>query len=156
MKTEYKLKLDLSKVPAKDREKVKREVGNYVLEKTLEDVSQTRSPVTGRPFRPLKKGPYLKEKRAQAGTTAPNLELTGDMLDALEFRSERGGVRIGVFKESESLKADNHNKFSSKSQKTKVPARKFIPVSKNKEQYRPEIRKEIQTIIEEFETNGES
>ena len=150
MKTTYRLKLDLSSVPKEDREAAKQEVADYILEQALEDVAKSRSPVTGRPFKRLSKE-YKEQKKKISGSSTANLELFGDMLDSLKSKPYRDGIDFGIWDQQQSLKADNHNKFSAKSKRTKLPARKFIPNKANEEKFRPEIRREIQNIIKEFE-----
>lgn len=148
-KTTYKLKLDLSKVPPKDRAEVKKEVGNYVLEKTLEETGRQQSIVTGRQWKRLSKD-YKKLKQKVASGKA-NLELSGDMLDSLKFKNTRDGVEVGVFTTKQAKKADGHchtEVFGT----SKLPPRKFIP--KQEEGYRPGVVKEINNIVKEFENNG--
>lgn len=138
----------MKRVKTKDRSKLKKEIGNYLIEQTLSDVGGQKSPVTGRSFKQLSKS-YRDFKKSKA-SPIPNLELTGDMLDAFKFREKRNGIEIGIFNEKQAQKADNHNKFSAKSKKTNVPKRAFIP-KKGESNYRPDIRKEILNIVKEFE-----
>ena len=71
------------------------------------------------------------------------------MLDSLEFRQRPDGIEVGIFNRKQALKADNHNKFSSKSKRTALPARKFIPNETEGEKFRQTINKEVNQIIEE-------
>ncbi len=124
---------------------VKREIGNYLVEQILADVGETKSPVNGRNFKKLTKK-YEEFKKEFSSSSIPNLELHGDMLDSLTFKDIGGGkIEVGIFDKSEAQKADNHCKFSSASETTKVPKRQFIP--KPNETFRPAIRKEIEEII---------
>jgi len=144
-KVTFKLRLDMKGVD--DKDELKDEVGNFVLEQILEDASDGRSSVNGRFWKKLS-SEYREFKQEDVGSGDPNMELTGDMLDALEFKPYRDGVEIGFFDKKEAQKADNHNKFSAKSQKTKLPKRQAIP--KKGEVFRPAIRNEIKQIIKEF------
>lgn len=130
------------------------DVTNFVKEAVLKDVGGGVSPVTGRAF-PKYKDPKKypgKEKRK----SPVNLELSGDMLDSLSVDQLSGTkIRLTV-SEDQMPKADNHNKFSAKSQDTGVPARKFIPNAANGENFKPEIRKRIEQIISSYVDEQES
>lgn len=126
---------------------VKREIGNFLVEQILSDVGESKSPVSGRSFVKLNKK-YQEFKKEFSSSAIPNLELHGDMLDSLTFKDIGGGkIEVGIFDKTEAQKADNHNKFSSASEGTKVPKRQFIP--KPNESFRPAIRKEIKDIIDQ-------
>ena len=75
-----------------------------------------------------------------------NLELSGDMLDSLEFRVKGTKIEVGIWG-SEADKADGHNNFSGDS---KLPERKFIPNGSNGETFRPDIRQEVDSILEGY------
>ena len=82
-------------VKTKDKKMLKKEIGNYLIEQTLQDVGSQKSPVTGRQFKQLSKN-YRDFKKSKAAPLA-NLELTGDMLDAFKFKEKRSGIEIGIF-----------------------------------------------------------
>lgn len=132
-----------------DQNKFKKAVGDYIVEQILEDVSQSKSPVTGRQFVKLSKE-YKQYKKKISSSPVANMELFGDMLDSLKFKSTASEIEIGIFDKKQALKADNHNKFSTESLTTAVPRRPFIPNSDNGEQFRPAIRKEIDNIAKDF------
>lgn len=132
---------------------LKNDIGNYLIEQTLQDVGSARSPVTGRSFKDLSK--KYKKLKSKLASPIPNLELKGDMLDAYKFKKTSDGIEIGIFNRKQAQKADNHNKFSSESLETKVPARPFIP-KEGRDNYRPDIRKEISRIIQGYQTEEES
>jgi len=134
---------DLSK---DQKERVKEEVGNFVKESILNFVGEAKSPVTGRQFKGLTKD-YKKRKGKLSSAKIANLELTGDMLDSLEFEQYRDGIEIGIFDEQQAQKADNHCKFSAASKKTPLPPRKFIPTKDEK--FTSRIETEVQKIIRE-------
>lgn len=133
-----------------DKQEAINEVGNFLVEKILEDVSQQKSPVQGEPsrWRSLSKK-YRKEKGKVASPIA-NMELTGAMLDQLEFRPGARSLEIGIFDTTQAQKADNHNKFSAASKKTPVPPRKFIPNKKEKKTFKRDIINQVDNILEEF------
>lgn len=112
----------------------------------LKDTASQRSAVSGMPWKGLSKA-YRKEKSKIAPGIA-NLELHGDMLDALKTKPYRDGIEIGIYDSNEALKADNHNKFSAKSRGTNLPKRQFIP---NKgEEYRKGILDQLKTTALEI------
>lgn len=113
-------------------------------------LDQGRSPVTGGKFRILKQD-YAKAKKR--GNRHPNLFLEGDMRSQISFEEFRDGVEIGIFDSKESEKADNHNKNSSKSKRTAVPLRQFVPYNQKKGRrasFDVSIRDDINDLIDEL------
>lgn len=150
-KVTKKINPDLSDVKRSNRKDTRDRIGQFVVEAILDHVGEAKSPVKGAgQFKALKKGAYRDFKKAKLGTTKANMELKGDMLDALKFKIDsRNKIEIGIFIEDQNQvnKADNHNKFSAKSKKTKVPKRPFIPDSSK--DFNNFIEKGISRIIEE-------
>lgn len=157
-KVTKKLNLDLSKVPRSKRREVRDEVGQFLIEAILDDVGSGKSPVSGEgKFKALSKK-YKEFKASEAGNTSPNLELFGDMLDALEYKLDaRGQVEVGIFADSGEQvdKADLHNMRSAKAKayaksfKRPFPKRQFIP-DKN-QGFKRNISNGIRDIIRDFE-----
>jgi hypothetical protein len=140
--------LDLKGIPRSERSTVKKEVGDFVTEEILRELSQGKSPVEGEgDFKSLNTE-YAKEKKG--GNTTPNLELDGDMLDALEYKNTRNGIKVGVFKKSEVPKAYGHNSgfkghpwLEDESLK-----RQFIPEDDQK--FKSRIEAGIKDIVNEY------
>ena len=131
----------------------KSEIGEYLIEEILNSVGEASSPVKGYgKFRGLSKN-YKKKKMLQSSSVIPNMELTGDLLDSLTFQEYRDGIEVGIFDPNEALKADNHNKFSSKSLRTKVPKRRFIPDSQ--ESFKSGIMRVVKNIVKEIHGEGD-
>lgn len=151
MKVQYKFDpfklVGISKRKIDDKDKVLKDVKDYVLEQVLDHIGDSVSPVTGKQFKALKKS-YKTLKNKEGGTPVPNLELTGSMLDSLKVEIEGDKLVLKV-SESEAPKADNHNKFSAASKRTPLPARKFIPNSRDDETFSSDIIKGIKGIIED-------
>lgn len=103
------------------------------------------SPVGNRgQFKKLNKE-YAKEQKG--GNTTANLELDGDMLDALVSQNRRGSeIEFGIFKSKQVGKADGHNNFSGDS---KLPTRRFIP--DEDENLKRDIEQKIKATIAEFQ-----
>ena len=126
------------------------EVGQYLVEQILDDVSQSKSPVNGQRFVGLTKE-YKNIKKNYSSSTAPNMELTGDLLDSLIFKSKGSKIEVGIFDFDQAQKADNHNKFSGASKKTSVPKRQFIPYEDQR--FRKGIERSIIEIVKEIVEN---
>ena len=149
-KVTWKLRLDsfidTKKHSKEEKDKLKEEIGEYLVDKMLEDISLTKSPVDNSKFPRLSEDyKKFKEKSRRGGSA--NLEFMGDMLDALKHEPYTAGVEVGVFDFAEAQKADNHNKFSGKSKRTGVPKRQFVP--KKKQTFRKEIMDGVAKIAKE-------
>ncbi len=119
------------------------DIKDYVLEQILLDVADTKSPVTGKPFKKLN-SEYAKFKAQEGGTPIANLLLTGDMLDAVRIKSAGSDKLLLYVTEDQSDKADGHNNHSGESN---LPTRRFIPDEEDGDSFRPEIRNGIKDII---------
>jgi hypothetical protein len=87
-------------------------------------VADSKSPVDGSSFQALSKD-YGDKKQTETGSRKPNLDLTGEMLNSLDYKIVGDKLEIGVYGE-DAPKADGHNNFSGKS---KLPKRQFLPES---------------------------
>jgi len=84
------------------------------------------------------------------------MELEGHMLDDFEAKIMGTSISIGIHKGSSELsmlKAENHNKFTARAIKTKVPKRRFIPFKS--QNLRKDIMKDVAEIISEYEVEDE-
>jgi hypothetical protein len=142
-KVTFTLTPDLSEIPSSDRSKALKEIGQYLVEAILADVGETRSPVTGRMFKKLS-ADYAEKKAEESSSPVANLELSGDMLDSLDFKVVGNKVEVGIWGD-EADKADGHCNHSGKSD---LPERRFIPVKG--ENFRPDIRSEVENILSSY------
>lgn len=117
------------------------EVGEFVKEQILLSVAESSSPISGGAFKKSLSAAYKKQKEADGLPGVANLELTGEMLDSLDYKTTKDGIEIGVFGRA-ALRADGHNNFSGESE---LPGRQFLP--KEGESFKPSIQKEIDRII---------
>lgn len=117
------------------------EVGNYLKEQILLSVAESSSPISGGEFKSTLSPKYKKEKMSQGLPGKANLELSGIMLDSLDFKPTSKGLEIGVFGEA-ALRADGHNNFTGES---KLPARQFLP--KEGETFKQDVKREVDKII---------
>ena len=121
--------------------RIQEEVGQYLVEQTLVNMAEKKSPVQGvGNFKSLSKE-YKKRKLEEVGSGEANLEFDGIMKDETDFEPTDNGLAIGVFGERAGA-ADGHNNLSGKSQ---LPLRQFLPdVGQT---YKKPIAKEVDRII---------
>lgn len=134
---------ELDLIPQGDRKAALKEIGQYMIEAVLADVGEAKSPVTGMNFKRLSEE-YAEKKAEESSNVIPNLELSGDMLDALDFKIVGNKIEFGIWGD-EAPKADGHCNHSGDSE---LPRRTFIP--DKDENFRPEIRNTIQEILESY------
>lgn len=121
--------------------RIQEEVGQYLVEQTLINMTEKKSPVQGvGSFKALSKT-YKKRKLEEVGSGEANLEFDGIMKDETDFEPTERGLAIGVFGERAGA-ADGHNNLSGKSQ---LPTRQFLPDVG--QAYKKPIAKEVDRII---------
>lgn len=127
-------------LPSSVKDDIKDEVGDYLKEQILSSIGDLKSPIAGQGWPKLSKE-YAKDKQARGFVPAPNLEVSGELLNSLDVKPTTKGIEIGVFG-SAAERADGHNNFSGKS---KIPTRRFLPEVGQK--FKGDIQKEIDKII---------
>lgn len=132
----------MSQVPENQRAETLEEVGELVVDEILRKVGSGNSPVDGYgSFQTLNKEYAKREKK---GNRTPNLDLTGSMLDSLEFKIDGDSIEVGIFADSGEVdKADGHNNFSGLSD---LPLRRFIPAAG--EEFTQDIERKIRKVVE--------
>lgn len=138
-KTTTTIELDVD-APPKVLEKIRQDVGDYLVESVLSEVAEGRSPVSGESFPALNRE-YKKIKVAQGGQPIPNLELSGGMLSSLEYRGSGNKIEIGVWGD-EAGKFDGHNNFSGDSA---LPKRRALPAEG--QHFKASIEAEVEKIV---------
>lgn len=113
---------DIRGLDRSQKDELLSQIGELLVEQILSSVADSKSPVNGNSFAPLSKD-YATIKKAETGSSKPNLDLTGSMLQSLDFNVSGNNIEIGVFGE-DAGKADGHNNFSGSS---KLPTRQFLP-----------------------------
>lgn len=107
--------------------RVQSEIGETVISEMKKSLKVGVSPVKGE--RRLE--PYVNPK-SYPGKLKPrspvNLELSGDMLDALDYKVSDGRVTVGIFDGKEAVKARAHNDGEGN-----MPRRHFMPTDKGDE-----------------------
>lgn len=150
--------LDMERIPESRRSSAKKAVLNVIENETTRALARGRSPVKGEIF------PKLKEKYAddqKQGDRTPNLQLEGDMLEAIEYNVLTGDdVGWGYTNDNtQSDKADGHNQFSPESKKAiwdngnpKLPKRRYIP--DDGQDLKPSTMKLINEELDKFRTTN--
>jgi len=113
---------ELSGLNKSQKKELADQIGELLIEQALLSVADAKSPITGTAFTALSKE-YAEHKMDEVGNKKPNLDVSGDMLQDLDFKINGDQIDWGVFG-SEAPKADGHNNLSGKS---KLPERRFIP-----------------------------
>jgi hypothetical protein len=133
---------DLDKVPKSLRSELVNEVGDYLVQSILDYVGEAKSPVSGGKYKSKLNPNYAKAMKG--GDTLANLDLNGDMLNALTFKADisSGKITVGIFDEEQAIKSYNHNKGDT------LPKRQFIPEEDQK--LKSEIIRGVNRIISEY------
>ena len=128
---------------ASDRKAALREAAEFINESILSRVGEATSPVAGRgKFKKLTRD-YAELKAEESGSPIANLELSGEMLDALKSTVKGNKIVTGITG-SQAGKADGHNNFSGDS---RLPERRFIPKAEDGETYKKDILAGIREIL---------
>lgn len=138
---------NLDKPGKQDRAKALDKIAEYVRDEILQYVGEGRSPVAGGKWKQGLSKEYAKRKGEFSSSTIANMELTGDLLDALEARVVGNKIKVGWFGGDEAAKADGHNNFSGEST---LPARQSIPNVDENQTFRRDIVQGIKAIAKEF------
>jgi hypothetical protein len=112
-------------IPRSDRATAVKDVADFVKESMLDYYGDGVSPVTGDKFKRLSKD-YAKFKRGQSSSAYANMELTGEMLDALEYKIKGSKIEIGWFGGVDAKKAFNHTTGDT------LPKRPLVPTARQK------------------------
>lgn len=135
--------LEIADLPQPIKNKIIQEAGEFLVEQVLLSMGEARSPVSGEVFPKLTKD-YKAHKLAEGGSSSPDLELTGDLKDALTYRPTANGLELGFFGD-QADKADGHLKFSGRTNNT--PQRRFLPGEG--QSFKGQIEREIDMMIRE-------
>lgn len=118
------------------------EIADYVKTEILQYVGGGNSPVAGGSWKKSLSPAYKELKEKISGVKYANMELYGDMLDALEARVVGGKIQVGFWDRSQVPKAHNHNVGDT------VPQRQMIP--EDDQQFKSPIVKGMREIAESF------
>lgn len=142
-------------IKQQDKGEALEQIGDFVLDQVLEAVSEGRSPVKFQRWKKELTEDYASRKSEVSSEGIANMELFGDMLDAVKVRIfDRNKLALEITgKQAE--KADGHNKLTGRTNKTLQTKRRFIPGAK--QTFKGDIMQGIRDIAFEFEdTDGET
>lgn len=122
--------------------------GQFLGEKIKEYCAKSTSPVSGGDWKKSLSKEYKKLKENATGRNKADMDLTGEMLEALGFVATRDTVEIGIFEGSQVGKADGHNNHSGDSN---LPERKFIP--EKDEDFKRNIMSELKEYLQQVLDN---
>ena len=132
---------ELQGTPKKQRQELLDAIGELLIERTLEALASQKSPVEGYGrFKALSQD-YREKKKEETGSGDANLDFSGAMISALDYKVSGNEITIGVFGD-DAPKADGHNNLSGAST---LPLRRFLPGEG--ETYTRDIRKLIQDEV---------
>jgi hypothetical protein len=141
-----KVSVDIpSDLKARERKELLEEIGEYIKITMLDMIGDGRSPVTGQEWKQLSKD-YAKIK----GSKEANMDLNGDMLDALDYEVTKGELYVGWFDSKQAVKAYGHTTGMKDHPFLDgvAPKRKLLP--NDKEKFTAEIRSGVEDIVREF------
>lgn len=147
--TSYELDIPaIEQVPESLRDEVLEEIAQFVRDSILDYVGEGKSPVAGGVYRSRLTQPYADAEKG--GDTLANLDLNGDMLNALDYRIEGDKVVIGIFDSDQAIKSYAHNTGyeGHPTLAGKGYIRQFIP--NEDELLKAEIIRGIGRIIEDY------
>lgn len=150
------LTLDLSDIPRNKVKEAKEEVRAYLIDEILRSVEQGVSPVEGEGRFRILTPDYAREEKG--GNRTANMELEGDMLNALTSKNKRGDkIEVGIYG-ANAPKADGHNQISgeakawaSRTGRSKYK-RRFIP--DERQTFSKKIMDGVDDILDEYRVEG--
>lgn len=131
------------KLSQSSKSELRSKVGDFLVEQILDYTGNKTSPIKGQGSYKGLSRQYRKYKKSLARGDEPNLELFGDMKDAIAWRETSKGVEVGVYG-SEAPKADGHNNFSGES---RIPTRQFLP--EEGQDFKRRVTTEIEKMLKE-------
>ena len=144
------LKLNVEGIPKDKIKQATKEAADVLLNEIIRYIDGGNSPVQGeKKFKRLEPD-YAK--REKGGVQLPNLQLEGDLLEALKARPKPNGViEVGV-KGDQAPKADGHNQLSQEAKqwaaKTGFPKRRFIP--DETQTFKRSIMAKINSVLDDY------
>lgn len=121
---------------------------DFIKEQILLRTSEGKTSVQGGKWKRTLSSGYKKEKLAETGVGYSNLELQGDLLDALEVSPESGKIRIQV-SDDQAPKAEGNLLGSYGRNPDPSKAREFMPHARGQKLHK-EILSGLKEILEGF------
>lgn len=124
-------KTGLSIESGTNRKQALKAVAEYVKEQALSYIGDGTSPISGGKWKRTLSPDYKARKAEVSSVTFSNLELFGDMLDALDAKVSGSSIEYGIPESSpQAEKADGNNRgtYGASNRRNRSKAREFIPV----------------------------
>jgi len=137
-----------AEIPRNKRAEARQAIADFVKESVLAKIADGKSPVSGGPWKRSLSKEYKGVKADQSGVGYANLELSGDLLDALEVVVDGSEVVLRVSGD-QADKAEGNNLGSYGKSPDDSKARRFIPLED--ETFKRDIWSGIREIASEFE-----
>jgi len=138
-----------SDVPKKEKPKALEEIAQFVKEQVLSYIGDGKSPVSGGNWKKSLTKEYKKIKGQESSVNFANLELSGDLLDALDVVVKSNGKLSLEVSGDQAGKAEGNNIGSYGRDPNPKNARRFIPLSG--ETLKKQIVDGIKDIIQDYE-----
>lgn len=133
------IQLDLSKIPTANREIAKEEAATVIIDEINKYLERSESPIDGGEF---------KKKKIDGENSI--LFDTGEMRNAIEWKSTRNGIKVGIFDSDEAAKAHGHHKDT----RGILPPRQFIP--EPDQAFKKDINAKVVEVLKQFEESKET
>lgn len=136
------LSRDLEGLTDSQQTKLKRIVGETLIDEVLKSTASKTSSVNNAKFQKLSKE-YRKKKMSEGKIGQPNLRLSSEMLDSLFRKNSPDGVSLKITNPKSKKKAENHNNGVT------VPQRQFLPTKSGKG-FKQDIMKVVNAKIRDY------
>lgn len=125
----------------------------YLKEIMLDYIADGKSPVSGFGKFPRYTKAYENIKSEQSSSSTVNLELSGEMLDALDVKVDGKKLVVDVFGDEEVRgKAEGNNLGTyGTNEPIKGKARRFIPVSSEDETFKRDVLSKLKDVLSKYE-----
>ena len=143
-------------IPRGARREALEAAADYIRTAMLDYIGEGKSPVSGFGKFPGYTKNYKDFKKGESSASTVNLELSGEMLDALDARVTGSTISVNVYGDAELEGKAEGNNLGTYGQADPIrgKARRFIPVGSEK--LKKDILQGVKDILKEYETDGES
>lgn len=125
------------------------EIAEYTKDELLQFYGEGKSPASGGEWKKTLSPKYKEIKKEISSSGIANMELSGDMLDALDWQISGGKIRIGWFDSTEAAKAEGHQTgYAGHPTIKNGPKRQLLPDQGGN--FKPTIRSGMKAIAKEF------
>lgn len=133
----------------RDRAEALKEIAEYVKTEMLQHYGEATSPASGGRWKASLSPAYEKIKEDISGSNEANMELYGDMLDALEVRIDGNRIKVGWFSGEQAAKAYGHQTgYEGHPTIKRGPVRQLVPEEGGK--FKSPIVRGMKEIAEAF------